>query len=61
MAEMTGNEISTPTRFTAPTMSSMPSYSDSLSTLPVLNIFTHRVDDPCNFVARNPRVLNARK
>jgi hypothetical protein len=40
-------------------MASMPSYGDPLSTLPIFDILAQRVDDPCDFVTRNPRVLNA--
>jgi hypothetical protein len=42
-------------------MAPVPAYGDSMSTLPFSDIVTYCVDNPSDFVARNPRVLNAWK
>jgi hypothetical protein len=43
------------------TMAPVPTYGDSLSSLPFGDILTYCVDNPSDFVAGNPRVLNARE
>jgi hypothetical protein len=42
-------------------MAPVPAYGDSMSSFPFNDILAYCVDNPRDFVAGNPRVLNARE
>src|SRR5207248_3928056 len=54
------NELSPPARITNKAMSAMPTHADSLPGFPDRHPFTNRVNPTCDFMPRNPRILNSR-
>jgi hypothetical protein len=59
-SDLTGDEIATPARIAVATVSAVPANAGTLPQCPSGNAGTDCIDNSCNLMSRDSRVLNAR-